>query len=79
MFLGHQGVCVYHVYKNDMATNGPMTYWFTINPNGGECDEGTFDVRNLPDFSGDESIEWTIKKAIENGVIKAFEGDEEFP
>jgi hypothetical protein len=51
VFLEHEGVVVYHSYKdNDMGSR--MTYWYTTNPEhceeiGGEVDPYEFDVRDL--------------------------------
>jgi len=51
IFLQHNGVTVYHAYKNNDVEQ-KFTYWFTTNPEyyeefGGEADPYEFDVRDL--------------------------------
>lgn len=50
-YLSHKGITVYHVYRNDYA-NERRAYHFTLDPWGGEEDDGTFDVRELPGAQG---------------------------
>ena len=55
LLLEHQGVRVFHTYKDDDYDQGAKHYWFTLNPQCGEldqlCDERpcrhVFDVRGL--------------------------------
>lgn len=48
VFLRHGGVTVYETYSDDdKGANSASSYQFTINPQGGEEDEGAFDVREL--------------------------------
>ena len=44
VFLEHNGVTVYHTYKDDDIEQGADRYWFTLREDGGE-DEGAFDIR----------------------------------
>lgn len=46
VFLEHNGVTVYHTYKDDDIEEGARCYWFTLQELGGEY-EGAFDVRDL--------------------------------
>lgn len=46
--LTHNGVTIYHTYKNDEIEQGPSDYWFTLDPDDTEIDgETRFDVREL--------------------------------
>lgn len=56
LFMTHNGVNVYHTYKDDDVDNGAMLYWFTLNKKCGmgncECHHpgpctNSFDVRHL--------------------------------
>src|SRR5512136_1940236 len=55
LLLEHQGIRVFHTYKNDDYNQGAKRYWFTLNPQCGEldqlCDERpcrhVFDARGL--------------------------------
>jgi hypothetical protein len=49
LFLDHQGVKLYHTYKDDEASNGPSRYCFTTDPtNEFDCYERErFDVQEL--------------------------------
>jgi hypothetical protein len=44
IFLTHNGVTIYHTYKDDDVDQGPQTYWYTTR---NDADEGKFDVREL--------------------------------
>jgi hypothetical protein len=68
--LQHNGVTIYHAYKDDWFDN-PLTYWFALSPED-EADE--FDVRDLPDRYQQPCIEDTLKAAIEAGLLKNPEG-----
>lgn len=70
VYVTHNGVTVYHLYKNDDIDQGVRTYQFTIDPNLGEGDwvfpdTRLFDVRELPDFT---DASWNEREA----VIRAF-------
>jgi hypothetical protein len=45
LFLRHNGVSIYHTYKNDEMMSGPWRYWFVTYAYDGENQE--FDVREL--------------------------------
>ena len=55
LFLEHQGVKVFHTYKDDDVNQGQRCYWLTVNPQCGVtarvCDDQpchhVFDVREL--------------------------------
>jgi hypothetical protein len=47
LYLEHEGVKVYHMYKNNQWESGPMTYWFTLDPYADSTPE-VFNVRSLP-------------------------------
>ena len=46
VFLEHNGVTVYHTYKDDDIDQGANWYWFTLQELGSEC-EGAFDIRDV--------------------------------
>lgn len=51
IFLEHNGVTIYHSYKDNVALQR-LSYWYTTNPEyaetiGGEVDPYEFDVREL--------------------------------
>lgn len=51
VFTEHNGVTIYHVYKNDDVEQGARTYSYAITEDGSDSDPdwgGTFDVRDLP-------------------------------
>lgn len=51
VFLEHNGVTIYHVYKGDDVECGRRFYWFgtTIHASDDDDDDGeSFDVRDLP-------------------------------
>jgi hypothetical protein len=53
VFLEHNGVTIYHIYKNDDIDASAREFWFTVDPDQGSDDNGhgtggTFDVRQLP-------------------------------
>ena len=46
VFLEHNGVTVYHTYRDDDFDQGANWYWFTLREDGDE-DKGAFDIRDL--------------------------------
>ena len=76
LLLTHNGVNIFHTYKNDNVEEGQSTYWYTAFPlDDGEA-EGAFDVRGLGD---DRAARGIIEEHIE--IIKAAldRGDIEIP
>ena len=76
MFTRHNGVGVYHTYKNDEIENGANTYWFVTDPYATIDD--AFDVRDLPGYDapvGSAHLRWYLQdflaSLIESGVITA--------
>lgn len=78
MFIRHNGVGVYHTYKNDEIENGANTYWFVTDPYATIDD--AFDVREL--IGGDtinqhyglvdiDTIKAVLTASIEMGVLTA--------
>ena len=76
MFMRHNGVGVYHTYKNDEIENGANTYWFVTDPYATIDD--AFDVREL--IGGDtinqhygladiETIKAVLTASIEMGIL----------
>lgn len=60
-FLEHNGVTIYHVYRNDNI-NDVRCYWYTV-----DITENTaFDIRDLPEYDGALSHEEVFKRAIDN-------------
>ena len=69
--LEHNGVCVYHTYKNDDIDQGPKLYWFVLDRSEGE--EDAFDVRDLElpeDFDVDSDVYHALRTAIDLGLLK---------
>ena len=83
MFTRHNGVGVYHTYKNDDIDNSPArTYWFVTDPYLGE--QEAFDVRELPAWketianegrrpftTETDLVTLTLRKSIESGILTA--------
>jgi hypothetical protein len=75
VFMVHNGVTVYHVYKNDDPDQGTRMYWFDTNEDS--QDEGGFDTRDLARTLGiddnsstlDEYNKRIIRAAIESGLL----------
>jgi hypothetical protein len=75
-FMEHNGVTIYHAYK-DGDMDRRLTYWY--NASGSEEPEYEFDIRELPggcnldQSSGlvaEESIKAVIRAALDAGLIK---------
>jgi hypothetical protein len=47
LFIEHQDIRIYHVYKDDDLSAGARTYLFTTDPNGFEGGEASFDIRDI--------------------------------
>ena len=79
LFMEHNGVRVYHVYRNDDIDSCRLDYWFTTDEYGSECGDAAFDVR-------EKAIKWEFPKAfrimdvikfgIINGLIVQREDDD---
>jgi hypothetical protein len=77
-YLEHNGVIIYHVYKNDDIDDTIRTYCFVTDPYHGENED--FDIRDAgiaPDFILDQIkkndieawIKLALKAAIDQGLI----------
>ena len=82
VFLEHNGVTIYHVYKNDFMNGGSRTYHYGTSPDcSDDGDEhGEFDVRELPgahvfDLNNYDGIKAAIVAAIDAGHIVAPKED----
>jgi hypothetical protein len=69
--LKHNGVTIYHAYRDDDA-DWPLTYWYALSP---EDDADEFDVRDLPEEHHRVIIEDTLKLAIDAGLLKNPHGE----
>lgn len=78
IFVEHNGIVVYHTYKNEDFLNR-YRYWFTTDPGDYAGPSREFDVRTLPgwdDAHGDYAVDSdansrrTIIAAIEAGLIE---------
>ena len=78
MFMRHNGVGVYHTYKDDEIQNGANTYWFITDPY--QTIDEAFDVREL--IGGDtinqhyglvdiDTIKAVLTASIEMGILTA--------
>lgn len=84
VFLEHNGVSVYHVYRHNHLDSGKRSYIFSMHDDGdddAEEDEFTFDVRTRCDLREDtpEGIKDALRRAIDDGTIKAPPEDWEPP
>ena len=52
VFMEHEGVTIYHTYKDCEFTKGELTYWFTTNELDAE-EDFHFDVRELRLYASD--------------------------
>jgi hypothetical protein len=69
IFLEHNGVTIYHAYKNDDYSQ-PYTQWYSLGP---QDDAEEFDVRELPGYdpaANDSDHPRVIRLAIEAGLLK---------
>ncbi len=77
IFMEHDGVTIYHIYKDDYLDGVARAYWYGTRPScsdDGSGDGGEFDVRDLPAVEGasaedDEGRAVIIRAAIERGVL----------
>jgi hypothetical protein len=80
VFTAHNGVTIYHVYKDNDPDQGTREYWFDTQADS--RDEGGFDVRDLAgalgqtyevdklDGAGEEELkESIIRSAIDAGLL----------
>ena len=68
--IEHNGVKVYHTYKDDEYDNGLMQCWFLLEEDG--MNEDSFDVRDIAralDNPPEEPVD-ILRQAIDEGVIK---------
>ena len=68
--LVHNGVTVYHAYKEDWFES-PLFYWFALSP---DDDTDEFDVRDLAVEQSDD-IEAMLKAAIDANLLKNPHGE----
>lgn len=69
VFIKHKCVTIYHVYRNDDIDQGRRKFWYTTDPYGGECNDCSFDIRELKSYSPEKSHEQIIREAIDIGEI----------
>lgn len=60
-FLEHNGVIIYHVYKNDNI-NDVRSCWYTIDI----TENSAFDIRDLPEYDDTLEHEEILRRAIDN-------------
>lgn len=52
LYMEHNGVCIFHVYKDNDFDQGARDFWFATHEDGsddnGHGEDGVFDVRELP-------------------------------
>ena len=65
----HNGVTVYHVYKNNEFDSGTLEHWYTLDEYDDDETDSSFDVRELKAFSPDLSHEDVLRAAIESGEL----------
>ncbi|MGD0445924.1 MAG: hypothetical protein ABSA39_18475 [Edaphobacter sp.] len=81
IYMEHNGVIIYHVYKADDPDQGIREYWFDTQE--ASRDDYGFDVRELAeelvklnpilaiDASGDDEKKSIIRASIEAGLLQA--------
>ena len=79
-FMEHRGLTVYHIYRNDSYADGTSDYWYTFSIQGCETDshgeEGTFDVRDLPKYIPEGSVDELkdfLRDLIDTGYFDKWE------
>lgn len=77
--LKHQGIIIYHAYKED-DEDSILEYWFSMHPD--ETSENAFDVRKLNEVLPEPLLYDAtpidiLKSAIEQGVIDKTVGSDE--
>lgn len=60
-FFEYNGICIYHVYKNDNI-NEPRVYWYTVDIS----ENSAFDIRDLPEYDGSLTHEEVFRHAIDS-------------
>lgn len=86
VFMQHNGVTVYHVYKNDHWEDGVRDCWYALC----EDDESIFDYRDLPGIPDSELAKYeklfegngaqqVIAHAIDVGYFDGWDKDEVLP
>lgn len=68
LFISHNGVSVYHTYKDENMDAGRLEYHYTTDI--GEQSSYEFDIRDLPSYRPKTKHSKIIKRAIEMGEIK---------
>lgn len=77
--LTHNGVRIYHVYRDDSFDDGVRQYWFglTANVSDYEPDDDGFDVRELDTWNPEtRDVLAAIRNAIDSGELKASPADQ---
>lgn len=69
-FLTHNGVTIYHIYKNNFAEEGVRENWFTTDICGGDCDDPcAFDIRDLSAYAPEKPYTQVLREAIDRGEL----------
>jgi hypothetical protein len=77
LFLEHQGVKIYHIYRDNVIDEGKHKLWFGLTPRCGEGDREMFDVRDLarqldvPEPQSELDTVVIISQAINEGILTA--------
>lgn len=77
VFMQHDGVTIYHIYKDDDFDGVARAYWYGTRPScsdSGSGEGGEFDVRDLPDVKGasaddEEGRRTIIRAAIDRRLL----------
>jgi hypothetical protein len=81
--VDHQGVRVFHAYKHNCIDNGPLSFWYTLDPEG----DLEFDIRQLdawtavqdelqqPVNDSPKSVphDRVLRRAVETGALRTPE------
>lgn len=67
LLLEHNGVKIYHCFKNNDECNPVLEYWYDVEEDSDEDGETAFDVRDLSAWNG--NVEESIRVAIDKGEI----------
>ncbi len=71
IFLTHNDVNIYHIYKDDDLDEGIRTYWYGYDEDCDDSGTSSFDIRELSNYDKDEDPDHKdiLIEAIELGLL----------
>lgn len=70
LYLYHNGVAIYHCYRNNCFSGGVMENWYTTDINE---QLPAFDIRDLSTYQTGTGHKAILEAAVDNGELKAPE------